>query len=683
MVADLNRLFNPQSIAVVGGGVWCRSVLEQCKKIGYQGPLYAVHPKADHVAGVTAYRSVLDLPQPPDACFVGVNRHATVGVIGNLSAMGAGGAVCFASGFLEAHAESDDGASLQNDLLAAAGDMPIIGPNCYGFVNYLDAAALWPDQHGGVPVEKGVAIITQSSNMAINISMQTRGLPIAFMVTAGNQAQLGLAGLGRALLRDPRITALGLHIEGIGDIPAFEALAGEARVQGKGIAAIKVGRSAQAQTATLSHTASLSGSDAGAEAVLERLGIARLESLPELLETLKLLHFAGPLTSNKVVSMSCSGGEASLMADTGLTRDIVFPELNPEQTAGLRAALGPMVALANPLDYHTYIWGDGPGMGAAFSAMMQGDIAIGCIIVDFPRADRCSQAAWDCVFEAAIIATRSSGKPLALVASVPENIPEDIALRMLEHGILPLCGLPEALCAIEAAAFIGGKTGAQSPPILQGKQPVTSALLSEHRAKSDLSAFGLKVPNGEQVSSLDNILIAADKIGYPVVLKAMGFAHKSEAGAVKVGIEDAAALAAAGQDMQAPTWLVEEMVTGAIAELLVGVVRDPAHGFVLTLAAGGVLTEVLQDRVSLILPAEKDALHSALDQLKIARVLAGYRGKPAANRDAIVAAILAVQDYVIAHCDQVEEVEINPLIVTAEQVVAADALIKIGERDDR
>ena len=191
------------------------------------------------------------------------------------------------------------------------------------------------------------------------------------------------------------------------------------------------------------------------------------------------------------------------------------------------------------------------------------------------------------------------------------------------------------------------------------------------------------MPNGKQENSLDNLLIAADKIGYPVVLKAMGFAHKSEAGAVKVGIEDAAALAAAAQDMQAQTWLIEEMVTGAIAELLVGVVRDPAHGFVLTLAAGGVLTEVLQDRVSLILPVEKHALRSALDQLKIARVLAGYRGKPAANRDAIVDAILAVQDYVIAHCDQVEEVEINPLIVTEKGAVAADALIKKGERDDR
>ena len=140
--------------------------------------------------------------------------------------------------------------------------MPIIGPNCYGFVNYLDGAPLWPDQHGGQGVENGVAIITQSSNMAINISMQQRGLPIAFMVTAGNQAQIGLAEIGAALLRDPRITALGLHIEGIGILQPSGAAA-EAEAQGKGIAAIKVGRSTQPRPA-LSHTASLAGSDAGA-----------------------------------------------------------------------------------------------------------------------------------------------------------------------------------------------------------------------------------------------------------------------------------------------------------------------------------------------------------------------------------------------------------------------------------
>lgn len=146
-----------------------------------------------------------------------------------LREIGAGGAVCFASGFSEAQAETGDGADLQVALLEAAGEMPITGPNCYGFINYLDGALLWPDQHGGAPVESGVAVLTQSSNMAINISMQSRGLPLAYVATAGNQAQTGLAELGTALLQDPRVTVLVLHIEGIGDVHAFERLVRTAR----------------------------------------------------------------------------------------------------------------------------------------------------------------------------------------------------------------------------------------------------------------------------------------------------------------------------------------------------------------------------------------------------------------------------------------------------------------------
>ncbi|MEP1496369.1 CoA-binding protein, partial [Pseudophaeobacter sp.] len=359
---SLNRLFRPKTIAVVGGGAWCRLVIEQCQKMGFDGEIWPVHPKAEELAGLPVYRDVASLPQAPDATFVGVNRFATIEVVRDLAARDAGGAVCFASGFLEAQAEDAEGADLQAQLLQAAGEMPFLGPNCYGFINYLDGALLWPDQHGGARVERGVALITQSSNIAINLTMQTRGLPIAYVVAAGNQAQSGIAAIGEALLDDDRVTALGLHIEGFGDLRAFEALAAKARALGKPIIALKVGKSVEAQAATISHTASLAGGDAGAQALLSRLGIARLDDLPAFLETLKLLHVTGPLANNRLGSISCSGGEASLAADTAHDLPVVFPPLNDTQTADLRAALGPMVALANPLDYHTYIWRDTPAM---------------------------------------------------------------------------------------------------------------------------------------------------------------------------------------------------------------------------------------------------------------------------------------------------------------------------------
>ena len=436
-MAGLDRLFRPKSVAVIGGGYWARSIIEQCRKIGFQGAIYPIHPKATDVDGIPVYRTLADLPETPDAAFICVNRNATIDVVRELSQMGAGGAVCFASGFLESQAETQDGASLQAELVSAAGDMPIVGPNCYGFVNYLDQACLWPDQHGGIPVDSGVAIITQSSNIAINLSMHTRALPIAYLMTAGNQAKVSMADLARFVLADPRVTALGLHIEGLGDPNEFLQLAQEAHAMGKGIVAIKVGASDQAQAATISHTASLAGSAAGASAIFERLGVAQVQDLTTFMDTLMVLHHVGPLNGDTVATISCSGGEASLMADLGQAVGVEFPDLIPNQRDALRDALGDKVALANPLDYHTYIWGDGAAMGKCYAAMMLGDQDATILVVDFPRADRCSQSAWDCVIEGVEYAHAQSDRVLILAASLAENMPEHVAERLgaLGHSL--------------------------------------------------------------------------------------------------------------------------------------------------------------------------------------------------------------------------------------------------------
>ena len=169
----LDRLIRPRSIAVFGGKE-ARRVIYQCEKMGFAGDIWPVHPREDDILGRKCYRSVADLPAAPDASFVGVNRQLTIDVIRDLSTRGAGGAVCYASGFREAVSELADGDDLQTALVEAAGDMPILGPNCYGFINMLDGALLWPDQHGMLRVDKGVAVLTQSSNIACNISMQQR-----------------------------------------------------------------------------------------------------------------------------------------------------------------------------------------------------------------------------------------------------------------------------------------------------------------------------------------------------------------------------------------------------------------------------------------------------------------------------------------------------------------------------
>ncbi len=629
--------------------------------------------------GLPCYKQLEDLPEAPDATFIGVNRFTTVEAVKLLSAMNAGGAVCFASGFLEAENEDAEGADLQRQLIAAAGDMPILGPNCYGFINYLDGALLWPDQHGGKREETGVAIVTQSSNIAINLTMQRRGLPIAYIVTAGNQSQQSIASIGAALLADPRVTALGLHIEGFGDLRAFEELATVARQHGKPIIALKVGKSSQARAATVSHTASLAGEDAGAQAFLDRLQIPRVNSLPEFLETLKLLHVIGRLESNNIASISCSGGEASLCADLAVGRNLTFSPLSDRQHTNLRAALGPMVALANPLDYHTYIWNDEPAMTTAFSAMMDDPVALTMLVVDFPRTDKCDAGDWESAINAAINCAQQTGHAVAMVATLQENMPEDVARRLIAGGVVPLMGLQEALAAAEVASH--PDTPTLPDPVLLPYQIENAHTLSESEAKAALAEFGIQIPAAHTAGTPDEAAALADTIGYPVVLKGVGITHKTEAGAVSLNLQTAQDVRRAAEKMPCDAFLIEEMVTGTLAELLIGVVRDPAHGYVLTIAAGGVLTELMQDSQSLLIPTTEADISRALHKLRISNLLDGYRGAGAANYPAIIEAVMAVQNFVLANAARVEEVEINPLLCGADRAVAADALIRIAKED--
>lgn len=661
----LDRLFRPASVAVIGGGAWCRSVIDALYKIGFDGPVWHVHPSAEG-----AFRSVADLPEAPDACFIGVNRSATIDCLRDLSAKGAGGAVCFASGF----AETEDGAELNLALLDAADDMAVVGPNCYGFVNALDKVALWPDVHGLIPVERGVAILTQSSNISLNLSMQRRGLPIAFLGTAGNQAQTGLSQIAQSLIQDPRITALGLHIEGVGDLPALQSLMQVAHRLGKPVIALKSGRSEAAQTAALSHTASLSGSDVGATALFDRLGILRVRSLDALIEALKHAHLYGPTAPGAIASLSCSGGEASLMADGGAARGVVFAPLTDAQDSALKDVLGPLVTRSNPLDYHTFIWNEAPKMAEVYAVMASGPATLTVIVVDFPRRDRCMTDAWDCVEKAAILARQRTGKRIALLTSLSESLPENICDRLMQAGILPLHGLDAALDAL--AEIYGTRVEADPDrPIPIPSVQDTLCVRDEALAKAILERCGLDVPRHALAATPEEAGQVAEPL-LPVALKARGMAHKTEVGGVRLGLHSVEAVIGAANAMQSSSYYIEQMIPDGGVELLIGIVADPAHGYVLTLGAGGVLTELWQDTCHLLVPATKAEIDTALNTLRIAPLLDGYRGKSACKRSAVIDAVLKVQDYVVAQAGRVAEIEINPLIVTPTRAVVADALIR-------
>jgi acyl-CoA synthetase (NDP forming) len=677
----LGRLLRPRTLAVFGGHA-AAQLVQQAAKIGYPGTIWPVHPRHASVAGTRAFRSVADLPGIPDAAFIGVNRHASIDVAHELAEAGCGGAVAYASGYAEA---GEEGRALQARLREAAGAMPFFGPNCYGFLNYFDRCLIWPDQFGGAPVARGVAIITQSGNIGLNITMQKRGLPIGYLITLGNQAGLGHAATLEAVLHDPRVSAIGLHIEGIDDPHGFAAAIARARAQNVPVVALKTGRSDAGAQIALSHTASLAGSDRVADAFFRRIGVARVDSIPALLETLKLLHVHGTLPGRRIASLSCSGGEAALMADAAAEAGVAFATLSPARHAAIAATLPELVAVSNPLDYHTFGWRDRSAMAATFAAMMRAGADLTLLVLDFPRADRCDPADWEIAAAALVDAAGQTGARAAILATLPDAMPEEQAISLLQAGILPLCGVSEAMLAIEAAADCGGFADLPAFAPLPSAPAVGHArLIAEWQGKRQLAAFGVPVPDGAPCESADEAIAVAERIGYPVVAKATGgdLAHKTEQGAVALNLRDPGTLRDAAASLLKLTGsiLVERMITGTVAELIVGIARDPALGLYLVLGSGGVLAELVGDTAILLLPAAPAEVENALMGLRVARRLRGFRGAAAGDVPAAIDAVMSIQAFALAHAGGIEELDVNPLMVRAAGggAVAADVLLRLA-----
>jgi len=685
----LTRLLAPRHIALYGGESAAEAV-RQCRAVGYEGELWPVHPRREHIEGLPCHRSTAELPAAPDAAFLAVPGEATVEILAELAGRGAGGAVCHASGFAE---DGPRGAALEDELRAAAGDMPVIGPNCIGVLNYLDGTALWPDQHGGARTDSGVAVITQSGNIGQNLTMQRRALPLAYMITTGNGAVTGPPQLIEALLEDPRVTAIGLHLEGIADVAGFARAALSALRRGVPVVALKTGSSELGAQTTMSHTSSLAGSDVLCDALFRRTGVARVEEIGTFVETLKLLHVHGPLNGGpepagrpRITSASCSGGEAALLADTAQRHGVELPPLPDQSALRLREVLGDQVHIRNPLDYHTYIWGDFTAQRECFTALLGAGCDMNLLLLDMPRADRCEGNAWTTALDAYAAAQRQTGAPACVVGSLPEGLPEEVAERLLSEGIAPLQGLTDCIRAIAAAHRIGAAQRAAEPvpphgPVRRPQQIAHEGeLLDEHAGKRELAGYGLPVPDGA-VAAPGGAAHAARGLGFPVVAKALaaGLAHKSDAGGVRLGLAGEAAVEEAVMAMAglADRFLIERMVPDAVAELLVGVHHDPAFGPALTLGAGGVLVELVRDTATLLLPATREEIEAALSSLRVWPLLRGFRGRSAGDVRAAVDAVQAVAAYVRDH-PEVTELDVNPLLVLPEGrgAVAADVLLR-------
>jgi len=691
---NLKRLLAPRHLAFVGGRSMARA-LKRCADGGFTGQMWLVNPQHDCLDGIPCVRRVADLPCGPDAVFVATNRELTLTCIAELAAIGTGGAICYASGFAETGA---DGAALQQQLLEVAGDMALLGPNCYGLLDYLHSSALWPVAHGGKTVEKGVAVLTQSGNFAYNLSMSDRSLPVAYMASVGNQAQLGVAELMDVLLDEPRVSAIGLHLEGLKNVPGFARAAHKALEKGIPIIVLKTGVSPLGAELALSHTSSLSGSDALYDSLFARLGVIRVSGPVSFVETLKAAACGNLPAGNRLIALACSGGDAGLIADYAERNHLALPKLDADQRAELAQVLPSYANLVNPLDFTTAIWGDREALHSMLDTALRTDADAAMLVLDYPAEFTGERQECDLLLALFCAALGRHGKSGFVTSAFPELLPVHARERLHAHGIPALQGVEDALAAW---GRIAGYQNHRRVLLERGEsilEPLCPQALDGHgvaldewASKQALRAFGLPTPLSV-LSTPERAITDAQVLGYPLVLKAVStdLPHKTEAGAVALNLPDAAALSAAIEQMRgqiaayAPgvafdRLLLESMAAQPLAELIVGIKRENDFGLALVIGAGGILVELLKDSRSLLLPTTDDAIRNALLSLRSAALLQGFRGREVADMDALVSAIRAVADYACANAERLLELDVNPLLVNAQGATAVDALIRLGD----
>lgn len=685
---NFKRLLNPRHIAFVGGQD-ALIALGEARRIGYQGEIWPVNPRRQLAEGITCYKSVDELPVAPDAVFLAVPVPQAIEIVQQLSAQGAGGVVCYTAGFGEL---GDQGKKTQETLIQAAGDIALVGPNCYGFINYLERVALWPFAHGGDSPGYGSAIITQSGMLSSDLTMNQRSLPLTHMISIGNQAMLAIEDVIEVLCEDERVRAIGLHIEGLKSTARFAQAAAKAATLGKPIVAFKTGSSTIGKALTSSHTGSLSGEDDLYDALFERTGVIRVYSPAQLLETLKFFSVAGAIKGNNMFGLTCSGGGATMLADYAEPLDLNFPAFTAEINEQLSGLLPAIATVTNPLDYTTPIWGQEELTRPVFSKAISAGVDAAILVQDYPAkgfddfkdhylAD--GNAFADAALEHNV--------PAAICSTLPENMDEETRAHFISRGIAPMQGINEALEAIAASVRwhkMRNRIIDRAPQeLLFTPRTEKTKSSDEAEAKSVLQSFGVAVPYG-MVCTATTALQAATEIGFPVALKMVhsDLTHKTEVGAVSLGLRsvqelrDAITLmrsnvSALQPDALSNRFLVERLQPTPIAELIVSIRRDDQFGLAMTLGSGGILVELISDAKTILLPTDHAEIIRALKSLKAARLMAGFRGKPRIDLHHLAASILSMCEHMQQCKETVVEFEINPLFVYEHDVCAVDALL--------
>ncbi len=684
---ELERLLEPRSIAVVGAtdrpSSYGDIILRNLERLGFDGPVWGVNPRRERIREVPCFPSLADLPEPVDAVAVAVPAEHVPATVASAADTGCGGAVVVSAGFGEIAA----GRELERELreTALARSFPVCGPNGNGIVSYARNTAIWGDSVQPLPPGP-VAMISQSGNVAVNALGSRRGIGFHTVISTGNAAVCDPADWLMALCGRSGVRSVALFLESDGDgAKLAEALACCAERE-IGVAVLKVGSSAAGAAAASAHTGALAGDERVFRALIEEAGASWAQNPHELLELARVLAEprARPQRTGGLAILTCSGGDSGIAADEADRLGVPLPAFSAPTQGALRALLPGAATIANPLDYTPLIWAQ-TELLAEIVETAGSDGAIDQILVihdtpeDLPPDSEPSWAAHLAGITRGL--DRAEAAPM-LASTLPELIDGDIARELSAHGIASVAGVSSAIvCARELRL---------RPASPQRMREIADAARDEHegpcewlgeaRSKDLLRSAGLSVPDARTAQGARECVRAAGEIGWPVALKLSGPAiqHKSEIGAISVGIDDRETLLREAERMLAlpqavgAELLVEAMVPPGGLELFVAA-RSDAVVPALVIGFGGIWTEALDDVTVIPLPASRERVERGISRLRGASLLYGGRGTPTVDLGAVADAACRIGDLLVS--EQLNLVEVNPLIATPEGAIAADALI--------
>jgi len=687
---DLSRLMSPASIAVVGAserpGTYGGQALLNLRAVGFSGEVWAVNPGREQVHGYPCVPSLADLPAAADAVFVAIPAHGVPSVLEQAGARGCGGAVVISAGF----AEVPGGVALQRELASAAArhGLPVCGPNCNGIVNVAAGAVLWGDALApGQP--GGVALISQSGNVAVNALATRRGLRFHTVVASGNQAVLSAADYLEYLAFSDEVGAVALYLEDDGGPGLCDGLAACAE-RGIPVAVLKVGSSPAGARAAAAHSAALAGDQRVFGALVQEAGAVVAGDVHELLELAKTLAVDGARPRSRGLAiMTCSGGDSAQAADVCDRLELELPPLAADTCARLRALLPPAATVANPLDYTAMIWGD-TELLAELIRTVGGDPAIGQVLVFYDQLPGIGGAAaesWAAVRAGIVAGAASCPVPVLVSSTLPELLDDAAGWELIQAGIPAVAGLRTGLRCAAAMREPAGDPVRLREIAAAGRRRADHALaegpwLAEHAVKAALGCAGIPVPEGRLVSDGDDAVLALSELGGRIALKLSSPAvrHKTELGAVELDLSEESEVRGAFARIHALTArhggaVLAERMAGEGVELLVAASFDglvPA----LVLGLGGVWTELLADVCVVPLPADAPRVERALRGLRGAGLLTGARGRSPLDLGAAAQAAARVGELLLARDFQL--IELNPLLVGERGVVALDGTARLA-----